>query len=726
MAKAAVANPLDKDDIDWQAMELRSACQQGDLETAQELLEESVNPKYCPPGACWTILSLAAHQGHSDIVGYFAGRRGAPKIEDTDSHGYQAIMWAAHSGDAETLRILIDKQADVNCSCETGATPLMMAAAEGHRDSVRLLLDAEADLNATDKNGWRAVQKAAWWGHQDALGELLLEEEPSKELMRNLFTACRLQGHGHCKNVLVGTSGPRAYAHVKCALTLNTALNHRDATKELRAALSQTLIKNGVQPDDIAVPTLVDTGEKAEGGKPVKTAEVEIRVITASPVGILNDLREALNETGNPLKKSSKLGVEPSSSKVEIAWPLERLAKAIEDKYGDQCPALKHVSTENLADVMKTIEDSVELYNGVTDSLKELDLEHLTKLRAQSSKARYFVEKDVPPPEETEDGAPADAPEPEPEYESLLMPVEEGRTKKYWEDWCEHGQSVVHATRHAILQAIFNKSQADKEKKEEDVKKRPVEGEELLIKKQLPLQLFKKKASSAHTKLKTILAPSTPWAITLMNDFEKTPLDSEDRQISPEKGGAKGGTAMDFGFKSNELIEERARSYAGVWNFPGMDEAQYTMVLDMCVITVVYPTIEALMQGLKELSANADICWVTNGFRSPSILGYSEVTIGIRVQMPGGESYIGQVLMTVKSMYDAKMDNGQKAFEEIRNSLAGFGDLPAKTHESLLRFIIRSLEETEGDGRRMEKRYNPSPQPKKQQQAKTKPPAQKK
>eukprot|EP00746_Dinoflagellata_sp_MGD_P166752 gnl/MRDRNA2_/MRDRNA2_96863_c0_seq1.p1 gnl/MRDRNA2_/MRDRNA2_96863_c0~~gnl/MRDRNA2_/MRDRNA2_96863_c0_seq1.p1 ORF type:complete len:722 (+),score=185.33 gnl/MRDRNA2_/MRDRNA2_96863_c0_seq1:118-2283(+) len=710
MAKAAVANPLDKDDIDWQAMELRSACQSGDLETAQELLEDQANPRYCPPGACWTILSLASHQGHSDIVGFFAGRRGAPKIEDVDAHGYQAIMWAAHSGDAECLRILIDKQADVNCASETGTTPLMMAAAEGHTDSIRLLLDAEADLNAVDKNGWRAVQKAAWWGHQKALAELLLEQTPSKELMRNLFTACKLQGHAHCKDVLVGTSGPRAYSHVKCALTLHTALGHRDATKELRAALAQTLIKHGVLPEDIAMPALVETGEKSEGGKPVKTAEVDIRVITSSVVGIMSDLREALNEAGSPIRKHAKLGVEPSSSKVDIAWPLEKLAKAITEKF----PAY-NCGAVDLADAMKVIEESIMTYTEVMSSIKETDAEHLTKIRAQSSKARYFVEKDLPPPEEPEDGAAENVPEPVPEYESLLVAVEEGRAQKYWEDWCEHGQSVVHASRHAILQAIFTKSQADKAEKAEETKKRPVEGEELLIKKPLNMQMFRKKAQSAHTKMKTILAPGTPWAMTVMNDLEKIPLDSEDRQISPEKGCAQGGTALDFGFKSTELIEEKARSYAGIWHFPGMDEPQYSMVLDMCTITVVYPTIDALMQGVKELSSSADMCWFHNGFRSPSILGYSEIGFGIRVQMPGGESFICQVLMTVRPMHDAKMEKAAKTFEDVRNSLAGLGELPPKTQDALLRFIMSSLEETEGEGRRMAARYNPAPQPKKQQ-----------
>merc|ERR1711990_1433974 len=89
--------------------------------------------------------------------------------------------------------------------------------------------------------------------------------------------------------------------------------------------------------------------------------------------------------------------------------------------------------------------------------------------------------------------------------------------------------------------------------------------------------------------------------------------------------------------------------------------------------------------------------------------------------MPGGESFIGQVLLTVRSMHEAKMDAGEKALEVIRSTLGVWGELPEKRHESLLRFIISSLEETEGDGRRMAARYNPAPQPKKQQYQTKKP-----
>jgi len=198
--------------------------------------------------------------------------------------------------------------------------------------------------------------------------------------------------------------------------------------------------------------------DKNEAGKPVKAAEVEIRVGCSSCVGIVNDLRDALTDPGTPIRKNAKLSVDPASSKVEIVWPLERLAKSISEKYQDECPALKGVATEDLVDVMKAIEESIALYRAVMDVVKEEQSESLIKLHSYSSKARYFVEKDIPPPEETEDGVAADAPEPEPEFESLLMPLEEGRAKKYWEDWCEHSQSTVHAKRHAILQAIFNKS----------------------------------------------------------------------------------------------------------------------------------------------------------------------------------------------------------------------------------------------------------------------------
>ncbi len=42
-----------------------------------------------------------------------------------------------------------------------GQTPLHLAAAKGHEESIRVLLDADADIDARDLQGWTALHQAS-------------------------------------------------------------------------------------------------------------------------------------------------------------------------------------------------------------------------------------------------------------------------------------------------------------------------------------------------------------------------------------------------------------------------------------------------------------------------------------------------------------------------------------------------------------------------------------
>lgn len=60
--------------------------------------------------------------------------------------GVRSLSWAAHVGDIETMRLLLDAGADPNCT--GGWLPaLQLAAGGGHAKAVDLLLDRGADPN---------------------------------------------------------------------------------------------------------------------------------------------------------------------------------------------------------------------------------------------------------------------------------------------------------------------------------------------------------------------------------------------------------------------------------------------------------------------------------------------------------------------------------------------------------------------------------------------------
>jgi ankyrin repeat protein len=73
--------------------------------------------------------------------------------------GSTPLMHAASAGSVESMRLLIDRKANVNAVNSAGATALMMAVTD--IDKVRLLLGAGADVNVATKRGRTALLLAA-------------------------------------------------------------------------------------------------------------------------------------------------------------------------------------------------------------------------------------------------------------------------------------------------------------------------------------------------------------------------------------------------------------------------------------------------------------------------------------------------------------------------------------------------------------------------------------
>ena len=78
-----------------------------------------------------------------------------------------AILTAAKEGKAEQLSFLLTARTDVNITDDEGITPLYWAAWSGHADCVRLLLAAPGiNVNAADKNGETPLSIATRNGHK--------------------------------------------------------------------------------------------------------------------------------------------------------------------------------------------------------------------------------------------------------------------------------------------------------------------------------------------------------------------------------------------------------------------------------------------------------------------------------------------------------------------------------------------------------------------------------
>jgi ankyrin repeat protein len=94
--------------------------------------------------------------------------RGAD-INAANRNGYTALMFAAQQSNGtsslDTVKLLLDRGADINAADRNGYTALMIAAQESNGtsslDTVKLLLDRGADINAANSNGDTALMFAA-------------------------------------------------------------------------------------------------------------------------------------------------------------------------------------------------------------------------------------------------------------------------------------------------------------------------------------------------------------------------------------------------------------------------------------------------------------------------------------------------------------------------------------------------------------------------------------
>jgi len=138
-----------------------------------------------------TALHNAATAGVEESV-HLLLAKGA-KVNISDDRGYSALMYAAasESRNAASVKMLLDKGADVNCAGE-GETPRSLAAKRGHTEVARLLGVSAEDAKqsshvAAEKGARRAVPAAV----QQALS--LLEKQSHTFIRTAGCNSCHAQ-----------------------------------------------------------------------------------------------------------------------------------------------------------------------------------------------------------------------------------------------------------------------------------------------------------------------------------------------------------------------------------------------------------------------------------------------------------------------------------------------------------------------------------------------------
>jgi ankyrin repeat protein len=118
-----------------------------------------------------TALHWAAKGGNRAAMEKLFEAKADPNVKDRQG---RSPLWGAVETDLETVKLLLDKGADVNARDQINSSPLLWAAGFGKPETVGFLITKGADVKATDDNGWTPLIWAAGLGQPQTV-ELLVK-----------------------------------------------------------------------------------------------------------------------------------------------------------------------------------------------------------------------------------------------------------------------------------------------------------------------------------------------------------------------------------------------------------------------------------------------------------------------------------------------------------------------------------------------------------------------
>lgn len=142
-------------------------------------------------------LCLAAQNRTGDCVRLLLAHGANVNASNTPDDNMTPLLYAARSGKAGMVGLLLEAGANKNAVTSTGRTALMLAASWSEPAACKVLLDAGANINAHDTKGQTALMQAAVVGNAPTLAYLLARG--ANRVLRDDAGKTALD-HAHAKN----------------------------------------------------------------------------------------------------------------------------------------------------------------------------------------------------------------------------------------------------------------------------------------------------------------------------------------------------------------------------------------------------------------------------------------------------------------------------------------------------------------------------------------------
>eukprot|EP00746_Dinoflagellata_sp_MGD_P002909 gnl/MRDRNA2_/MRDRNA2_105688_c0_seq1.p1 gnl/MRDRNA2_/MRDRNA2_105688_c0~~gnl/MRDRNA2_/MRDRNA2_105688_c0_seq1.p1 ORF type:complete len:1094 (+),score=184.37 gnl/MRDRNA2_/MRDRNA2_105688_c0_seq1:104-3385(+) len=288
----------------------------------------------------WTALHNAAASGHEDVLKMLIDKNA--DIESVDSMGYTPLVRAIIKGSLAAVSHLLHCHADVNCSDSQSCTALHHACMRGSTQIVqKVLLEGRAHVDQVDEHERTALHMVAMKGHADVVA-LLVEQKADFEAVDedDQFPMHLAASSGHAAvvssllHLKASVDGPDAI-NLSQVLTKATAVAHMDA--EIKKVASQSSRNSERRAPNKAMRIMGEFQNmfRRSGtslNSPHKNGRVPTPLYLAAENGHLPVLEVLLEHKANVHASTSHEGMKPL-----------HIASFMSDASGEYAPLVEHL-----------------------------------------------------------------------------------------------------------------------------------------------------------------------------------------------------------------------------------------------------------------------------------------------------------------------------------------------------------------------------------------------